>query len=532
MNKTPLIATLSITLLVVLTSAVYIGMGARPNLGLDLQGGISAIYTAVLPEGEEEPEDFEEIVDEAIEVIRNRIDALGVAEPDIARSGTDILVQLPGVQDADRVQELIGTTAQLTFRAVHDTIAPGDPRYDADPADEVFDDTRALIAASDLTYLDPEVSRGDDIELFEVNPDCAAPRDEQPDLPTGAIGILCGAEEDGAPDPETGELLPVKYVVGAAALTGDQIDDAFASFAGAGVDVALELDSEGEPAFAEITALLACERDQGRPGQGRFAITLDGIVESAPTMAQGVACGVGIRDGRASITVGQGTVQEQEQEAQDLALVLRTGALPISLEPSTFDTVSPTLGAESLRSGLIAGLLGLLLVGAWMVFFYRTLGVVAMLELLVFGVLLMGIISLLGELGFALTLAGVAGIIVSIGIAADSSIIFRERIRDEVNLGKTIRTAVRKAYTSAFRTNLAGNTVMLVAAAILYFLAVGPVRGFALMLGIATVLDLLILHFFTRPTVFLLSNTRLVTKWTVRAAGQPAATPATVGSRA
>ncbi len=532
MNKTPLIASLAASLIVVLVAAIYLGMGARPNLGLDLQGGISAIYTAVLPEGEEEPDDFEEIVDEAIEVIRNRIDALGVAEPDIARSGTDILVQLPGIQDAERVQELIGTTAQLTFRPVHETIPPGDPRYDADPADEVFDDTRALIAESELTYLGPDVSQGDDIELFEVNPDCAGPRDEDPDLPNRAIGILCAAEDDSAPDPDTGELRPVKYVVGAAAVTGDQIDDAFASFGHAGgVDVGLELDSEGGPAFAEITALLACERDLGRPGQGRFAISLDGIVESAPTMAQGVSCGVGIRDGRASITVGQGSLQEQEQEAQDLALVLRTGALPISLEPSTFDTVSATLGADSLRSGLIAGLLGLALVGVWMIFFYRTLGVVAMLELVVFGTIIMGIISLLGEIGFALTLAGVAGIIVSVGIAADSSIIFRERIRDEVNLGKTIRTGVRKAYTSAFKTNLAGNTVTLAAATILYFLSVGPVRGFALMLGIATVLDLLILHFFTRPVVFLLSNTRLVTRKTVRAAEKPSAT-ATVGSRA
>ncbi len=177
----------------------------------------------------------------------------------------------------------------------------------------------------------------------------------------------------------------------------------------------------------------------------------------------------------------------------------------------------------------MAGLIGLALVGVWLIGFYRILGVVAMLELVVFGVLVLGLISLLGELGFALTLAGVAGLIVSIGIAADSSIIFRERIRDEVNLGKTVRTAVQKAFTSAFRTNLAGNTVTLTAAVILYFLAVGPVRGFALMLGIATVLDLFILYFFTRPIVFLLANTRLVDRKTVRAADT--APVATAGGR-
>jgi preprotein translocase subunit SecD len=531
-NKTPLIVSLMASLAVVVTSLVYIGLGARPQLGLDLQGGISAIYTAVMPPGEEEPEDFEEIVDEAIEIIRNRVDSLGVAEPDISRSGTDILVQLPGVGDPDRLQELIGTTAQLEFRPVVDTISPDDPRYDADPADEVFDDTRALFEASEITYMGA-IDEGDDIELFEVNPDCDAAVDEQPHLPRDRIGILCSVPDF---DPETGEPFggePIKYVVGEAQVTGDHIDDAFATFGQVRMETGLELDSEGASLFAQLTAELACERDRGFPGGGRFAIVLDNFVESSPNMAEGVACGTGIRGGTASITPGAGTPAEQEQQAQDLALILRTGALPISLEPSTFDVVSATLGTESLRSGLIAGLIGLALVAVWMIAFYRTLGVVAILELLVFGTLMMGIISLLGEVGFALTLAGVAGIIVSIGIAADSSIIFRERIRDEVNLGKTLRTAVRKAYTSAFRTNLAGNTVTLTAAAILYFLAVGPVRGFALMLGIATVLDLLILHLFTRPTVFLLSNTRLVTRKTVRAAPRVEREPApTAGATA
>ena len=142
--------------------------------------------------------------------------------------------------------------------------------------------------------------------------------------------------------------------------------------------------------------------------------------------------------------------------------------------------------------------------GAWLLFFYRWLGLVALLALGVFGVVTVGLIAVLGTVGFALTLAGVAGIIVSIGITADSSILFAERIRDELALGKTVRSAVLKAYTSAFRTNLAGNTVTFAAAVILYALAIGPVRGFALMLGLATVLDLLILAGFTRPVVLLM----------------------------
>jgi preprotein translocase subunit SecD len=165
------------------------------------------------------------------------------------------------------------------------------------------------------------------------------------------------------------------------------------------------------------------------------------------------------------------------------------------------------------------------------VFFYRWLGAVALSALAVFGVLLAGIIAGLSALvGFALTLAGAAGIIVAIGITADSSILFFERIREEVNLGKTSRTAVRKAFTSAFRTNLTGNTVTLTAATILYFLAVGPVRGFALMLGIATLLDLLILAFFTRPVVELMGGTKLLSRRNLRAVEAPVPAKGMVGA--
>jgi preprotein translocase subunit SecD len=491
-NKRPLVASLVVALVVVLASGIYLGTGARPNLGLDLQGGISAIYTPSLPEGQEEPDDFEAVIDETIEVIRARVDSLGVAEPDISRSGTDVLVQLPGATDAERLQELIGTTAQLTFRPVERVISPGEEDYDE-------------------------------------GPDCTAPVDERGDLADSESGILCGSvDESGVPDPDTGEVLPAKYEVGPAALTGDRIDDAFPSIgAGQGYSVGLDLDREGGQLFAQITGELACSRDQGQPGL--LGIVLDGIVESAPTMNPDVRCGVGITGGSASITVGAGDLDQQQQEAEDLALVLRTGALPISLEPSTFETVSATLGTESLRSGLLAGAFGLVLVGFWLAFFYRWLGGVALASLGIFGVLVFGIITLLGNLGFALTLAGVAGIIVSIGITADSSIIFFERIRDEVNLGKTVRTGTKRAFTSAFRTNLAGNTVTLAAAAILYFLAVGPVRGFALMLGMATVLDIAILYFFTRPVVFLMAGTKLLNRRTIRAAEKPEPVPATAG---
>ncbi len=488
MDKRPLVISLASLLLVVLVAGVYVGMGARPHLGLDLQGGISAIYTPDLDDDEPVPDDFEEILDETIEVIRTRVDSLGVAEPDISRQGTDVLVQLPGVADPDRLQELIGTTARMTFRPVEGVILPGDEDYDE-------------------------------------GPDCLAPVDEQPTLDDDEAGILCGAPDDaGFAGDDEGTEEPPKYRVGPSRLAGERINDAFVQIgegAGQAFQVGLDFDAEGGEVFAELTAELACERDQGLPGQ--LAIVLDGRVEQATNMAPEVACGVGITGGSASITTGAGlSRQEQEREAEDLALILRAGALPITLEASTFQTVSPTLGQESLESGLLAGVIGLVLVGLWLVAFYRWLGVVAVLEIAVFGVLVFGLISLLSEVGFALTLAGVAGLIVAIGITADSAIIFSERIRDEINLGKTVRTAVVKAHHSAWRTNLAGNTVTMVAAAILYFLAVGPVRGFALMLGIASVLDLVVMYFFARPLVFLLADKGIVTRRDARAAPRTA----------
>ena len=233
-------------------------------------------------------------------------------------------------------------------------------------------------------------------------------------------------------------------------------------------------------------------------------------------MNTSVLCGQGIAGGQASISVGAGQDDGGEQEATDLSLVLRSGALPITLVSQDFRTVSPTLGAASLDAGLLAAGIGLLLVAIYLIGFYRWLGVVAISALTVFGVVITGLIGLMGGFGFTLTLAGIAGIVVSIGITADSSILFFERIRDEVRLGKTVRTAVQRAFQSAFRTNLAGNTVTLAAAVILYFLAVGPVRGFALTLGVATILDIGILWAFTRPVVFLLSTTKLLRRDNLR----------------
>ena len=465
MKRRPLIVSLLATLSIVVVAAALLASGLRPVLGLDLQGGISAVYQPVLPEGTEIPDDFEDIIDETIEIIRSRVDALGVAEPDIARSGTDVIVQLPGVTDAERLRELIGRTAQLRFRPVIETFSVGSAGYE------------------------------------EADLDCTVPVSERPEVGPDEAGFLCGPTTTFG-EGELAVTLPgTIYLVGPAALSGESIRDAFPVEQSGGFTTSVSFDAAGNAAFAAITSDLACERDLGRPGL--LAIVLDGVVESAPSMNPDVRCGVGLTDG-AVITSGALDREAQRIAATDLALVLRTGSLPITLQPSTFEQVSATLGEASLRAGLLAGGIGLVLVGLWLLFFYRWLGLVALSALTVFGIVIVGLIALLGTLGFALTLAGVAGIIVSIGITADSSILFIERMRDELGLGKTVRSATVKAYASAFRTNLAGNTVTFAAAVILYALAVGPVRGFALMLGLAYVLDLLILAGFTRPVVMLL----------------------------
>ncbi|HEX2267876.1 MAG TPA: protein translocase subunit SecD, partial [Actinomycetota bacterium] len=230
-------------------------------------------------------------------------------------------------------------------------------------------------------------------------------------------------------------------------------------------------------------------------------IVLDGVVQSAPTV-------------QAAITGGEGEITGDfsEAEAKNLAVVLSSGALPVELARQEVRTVSPLLGAESLRQGLIAGIAGLIALMLYLAFYYRLLGMVTWFGMMAWAVLALGLVGLLGQtIGYALTLAGVAGLVVSIGIAADSYIVFYERLKDEVRHGKTLRAAVAPAFKRAWRTILAGNSVTILAAAVLYVLAVGSVRGFALTLGISTALDMFVVYFFKRPLVFLVARSPFLT---------------------
>ncbi len=439
--------------------------GWTPQLGLDLQGGVSIILAPA--EGQNVDAG---VLEQTVSIIENRVNALGVAESNTFAEGETIQVQIPGLRDQQGAEDVIGRTAQLQMRPVLAEVPPGSP----------------------------DAKQG---------PNCTEQTDAVP--PPDEELILCErAREEPTPENPEPKDLPRdqwgKLRVGPVALTGTDIDTAVAALdqSGIGYEVQLGLTREGAEKFADVTGELAC-KDQADP-QRRFAIVLDGIIESAPGVAQDVTCDVGITGGQAIITTVGG-----EEDARELALVLRTGALPIELDIQESRSVSPTLGRSSLQAGLLAGFLGLALVCAYLLFLYRGIGLAAIAELAMFGIITYGLVIILGNtLGFALTLAGIAGIIVSIGIAADSSIIYRERFKDELRAGRTIRTAADKAFSSSLGTNLTGNTVSFLAAVVLYILAVGPVRGFAFTLGLSTLVDTLLLVTFTRSLFALIARSR------------------------
>jgi preprotein translocase subunit SecD len=285
-----------------------------------------------------------------------------------------------------------------------------------------------------------------------------------------------------------------RYVLGPAGLSGTGVKSAVAQVQNGQWVVNMQLNSTGTAAWDTLA-------------QAQFhaiiAIDLDGHVISAPITqpSQGTFTSFG---GQVQIS---GSFSENE--AKTLAADLNFGALPVKLDRLTVQTVSPTLGKASLQAGLISGLAGLMLVMLYMIFYYRLLGVVVVAGLAVTGALLWTIIALMGQtLGTTIDLAGIIGIIVSVGITVDSYIVYFERLKDEARSGRTVRSSVDRGFASAFRTVLAADAVSLLGAAILYLISIGPVKGFALFLGISTILDVVLTYFFTRPFVILLGRSR------------------------
>ena len=459
--------------------------GNVPSLGLDLQGGASV---TLQPEGTYDAK----ALDVALTIIRSRVDSIGVSEPEIIRQGDTVVVNLPGVEDQQRALDIIGRQGQLLLRPVlqagtvntgADTTLPG--------ATTVVDST--LPAASG-----PGSSRR--VSATTVPPTTvAATADSAPSL----AEIL--ANQD-ANDPNATVVLLGKngdvYSAGPAGASGLVFsNDASAEINNGtwSVVVGLLKGSAGEDIWNALSTR-CFNKDETCP-TGQIAIVLDGEVISAPVVQQAVFTG--------------GTVQISgsftEAEARDLAKILEFGAVPVKFSVATVQTVSPTLGKDSLRAAVISGLVGVLLVMLFFFFYYRLLTIVVISGLAISGSLLWSVISYLSKTnGLALTLSGVAGIVVSIGVTVDSYVVFFERLKDELVSGKTMRGAAQRSFTSAWRTILAADTVSFIGAIILWQLTVGSVRGFAFFLGLSTLIDVFVAYLFTRPAILLLARSKFM----------------------
>lgn len=547
--------------LLALTLALFAGIGAAhvwgdppaaltPQLGLDLAGGRQVVLEPRTDGGESISTAQ---LDQAIDIIRRRVDGSGTAEAEVTRLGQNISVAIPGNPTPDQL-EALSRSSQMAFRPVlmampilppelqpqpeREIPLPADKLRERveqmgvpvndDPATETDDAAeptenrggeglmRASGTADDAgttappgtdgatetedPSLDDELPIADPSDITQVTPElqeqfaAAECTDELSDAAANAPMdkplVVCNSERT------------EKYILGPAELSGASLVDATSGpeqVQGGAVtgrwQVVLTFDDEGGQTFADITSrLMGFPQDSA---QNRFAMVLDGSVISAPSVNSVIPNGV------ATIT-GTFTVAE----AQSLANQLKFGALPLSFTVQTSEQISPTLGGEQLRYGLIAGAIGLLLVFIFMLIQYHALGFVAIASLIVAGILAYGAVTLLGwATNFRLTMAGVTGLIVSIGITADSFIVYFERIRDEVRAGRPLRYAVDTGWARARQTIIISDVVNLIAAGVLYFLSEAGVKAFAFTLGLTTVMDLVVVMMFTHPVVSILANT-------------------------
>jgi len=485
---------------IVLVAAVAIGFtvgsGDRPSLGLDLQGGASI---TLQPEGE-----YDALaLDVAVEIIRSRVDAIGVAEPEIIRQGDTVVVNLPGVKDQQRALDIVGRTGDLQLRPV---LQSGS----VDPTGGTGDTGTGNTDPVDTTV--PEEGGPGEARGARPMVDTTVPTTDTTVPAPGVEPIDATVDEESAGVttandlPEGSEVLLGRdgfaYLVGPVAATGLVFENnASANIQGSSWSVVVQLrgGAEGEDIWNALTSR-CFSRDTTCP-TAQVAIVLDGEVISAPVVQEAVFTG-----GEVQIT-GDFT----EQDARDLAKILEFGAVPVKFEVSQVQTVSPTLGSDSLRAAIISGLVGLALVFLLMLAYYRFVAVIVFVGLAVSFSLQFSIITYLSKTnGLALSLSGIAGIIVSIGIAVDSYIVFFERLKDELASGRSLRNSAQRSFEGAWRTVLAADTVSFLAAAVLWWLTVGSVRGFAFFLGLATLADVVIVWFFTRPAMLLLARSKFM----------------------
>jgi preprotein translocase subunit SecD len=497
-----------LAILVGLTGLIAVGSlsdenaSFTPKLALDLQGGTQVILSPLLLDGEAvTPEQL----DQAVSIIRQRVDASGVSESQVITQGDrNIIVSIPGVPDENTLA-LIKASAKLEFRAVLVT-SVGAPSSSIDGGDQavegestVGETSAEAPAPEEQAPSVPNAAPTDPSDLNWVSPELQAQFD--------ALDCATAFREPGQVDDSTLPLITCdvtgtqKFILGPVEVEGANISDAsngtVQSSTGASTNtwaVNLDFDAAGTQAFADVTQRLFPLSEP----RNQFAITLDGFVITAPA-TQAVITG-----GSAQIT---GNFDRDSSKV--LADQLKYGSLPIGFEVESQENISASLGSEQLTNGLIAGLIGLILVVIYSAFQYRGLAIVTVGSLLIAAILVYLFIAVLSwRQGYRLSLAGVAGLIVAIGITVDSFIVYFERVRDEIREGRSLEVAVENAWKRALRTILASDAVSFTAAATLFLLTVGNVRGFAFTLGLTTIVDLIVVLLFTHPLLQLLARTK------------------------
>jgi preprotein translocase subunit SecD len=466
------------------------GSSWTPKLALDLEGGTQIILAPQLETGKTVTT---EELNQAVSIIRQRVDASGVSEAEINTQGDhNIVVSIPGIPDQATLNR-IQSSAKLEFRPVllteaASTSAVGDSSSPT-PSPAPSLDTKPSVAptnASDDNWITPAVrDKYDNLNCSQLDAEGANVAPENEPL------VTCEADSS------------FKYILGPVEVAGSTISDASSGLLtttqGANTGqwaVNIVFNAKGTDEFAKVTTRLFAYGTTDV--HNRFAIVLDGKVISAPTTQSVIA------NGKPQIT-GSFT----QATASTLADQLKFGALPISFRVDSSDTITATLGTTQLLSGIIAGLIGLILVVIYSFAQYRTLGLVTISSLVVAATITYFVVTLLSwRQGYRLSLAGVAGLIVAIGITADSFIVYFERIRDELRDGRGLESAVEAGWTRAIRTILASDTVNFLAAAVLFILAVGNVKGFALTLGLTTIVDVVVVTLFTHPVLRLIARTR------------------------
>lgn len=457
--------------------------GNSPALGLDLQGGVSV---TLQPVGEYEAN----ALDVAVEIIRQRVDSLGVAEPEIIRQGGTVVVNLPGVKDQQSALDLVGRTGELTLRPVLQmgTTSTTTSTVSGSPTTSTAEQTTTT--AADVATGPGSARRA---ATTTITPTTIAPTDttapQQTELPEGQ-DIL--TDKDGS----------FVYLVGPIAATGEVFEnDASAEIQNGSwvVVVTLRSGAVGEDQWNAV-ASQCFNKAETCPSQ-QLAIVLDGEVISAPVVQEPTFTG-----GSVQIS-GDFT----EDEARQLAKILEFGAVPVKFDAPTAQAVSATLGTDSLRAAVVSGAVGVLLVLLYLFLYYRRIALVVLFGLAVSGSLQWSVISWLSRTnGLALTLAGTAGIILSVGVTVDSYVVFFEKLKDSLRSGRRLKNSAQREFTAAWRTILVADTVSLIGALVLWWLTVGAVRGFAFFLGLSTLIDMVIAYFYTRPMVLLLARTRFL----------------------